>query len=163
MRRLMSAMFAASLLAMFANAQGMGYMGAKCDSSKCGSSMMKCGNSTKCGSAMMKCGGMPMGRQGMMMGGMMGSGMMGGCGSGMMGYGMMDDPELQKMMADEMMAHRKQMMQQRMEFQKSMHKKMMSSPKVIKYMLSNILENPDAFKKTLEENPDLKAKIKKAL
>jgi len=79
-----------------------------------------------------------------------------------MGYGMMNDPEIQKMMADEMAAHRKQMIQQRIEFQKSMHKKMMSNPKVIKYMLTNILEDPAAFKKTLDENPDLKAKVKKA-
>jgi hypothetical protein len=142
----MSAMFAASLLTVFASAQGMG-MGAKCEGGKCGSSMMKCGNTTKYGGGMMKCGGM----------------MMGGCGTGMMGYGMMDDPELQKMMSDEMMAHRKQMMQQRMDFQKSMHKKMMSSPKVIKYMLTDILQDPAAFKKTLDENPDLKAKVKKAL
>ena len=151
MRRLMSAMFAASLLTVFASAQGMGYMGAKCgNTTKCGAG--------KCGTSMMKCGGMMMGGQGMMMGGMMGPGMMGGCGSGMM-----NDPEIQKMMSEEMMAHRQQMMQQRMEFQKSMHKKMMSSPKVIKYMLTNILEDPAAFKKTLDENPDLKAKVKKAL
>jgi hypothetical protein len=55
------------------------------------------------------------------------------------------------------------MMKQKMEFKKSMHKKMMSNPKVIKYMLTDILEDPAAFEKTLDDNPDLKAKVKKAL
>lgn len=55
------------------------------------------------------------------------------------------------------------MIQERMEFRKSMQKKMMTQPKVIKTMLTNILENPEALKKALNDNPDLKAELKKVL
>ena len=101
-----------------------------------------------------------------MMGGMgygMGPGMMGGM--GMMGYGMgmMGDPETQKAMQESMMEFQKQMMKQRLEFQQKMRKQMMSQPRVIVNMLNMLLENPDALEKTLDANPDLKAKLKKAL
>lgn len=139
MRRLMIAAVAAGMLTLVANAQPMGGMG-------------------------MKCGGADMPQQGMMNRGMMqGPMMMGGCGMGMMGSGMMNDPEIQKMMSDEMTAHYDKMMKQRMEFQKSMHEKMMRHPKVIRSMLSDMLEDPEAFKKALNEDPELKAKLKKLL
>jgi len=142
----MVAAVAAGMLALVADAQPMGGMDTKC-------------------------GGMDMPRQGMMQGGtkggygmgMMGGMMMGGCGMGMMGSKMMDDPEIQKMMSDEMTAHYKQMMQQRAEFQKSMHSKMMRHPKVIRSMLTDMLEDPQAFKKALADDPELKAKLKKLL
>lgn len=139
MRRLMIAAVAAGMLTLVANAQPMGGMG-------------------------MKCGSADMPQQGMMNRGMMqGPMMMGGCGMGMMGSGMMNDPEIQKMMSDEMTAHYDKMMKQRMEFQKSMHEKMMRHPKVIRSMLSDMLEDPEAFKKALNEDPELKAKLKKLL
>lgn len=135
----MVAAVAAGMLALVANAQPMGGMG-------------------------MKCGGMDMPRPGMMQKGMMqGPMMMGGCGMGMMGAGVMDDPEVQQMMSDEMSAHYQKMMKQRVEFQKSMHMKMMRHPKVIRSMLSDMLEDPDAFKKALDGDPKLKAKLKKLL
>jgi len=142
----MVAAVAAGMLALAANAQQMGGMDTKC-------------------------GGMDMPRQGMMQGGskggygmgMMGGMMMGGCGMGMMGAGMMDDPEIQQMVSDEMTAHYQKMMKQRREFQKSMHMKMMRHPKVIRSMLSDMLEDPEAFKKALNDDPKLKAKLKKLL
>lgn len=107
------------------------------------------------GSGMMGGGMGMMGNPGMMGGmGMMGPGMMGG---------MMNDPEIQQMMMDEMMDHQKQMMQERMAFQNAMRKKVMGHPKVMKMMLSNLLEHPQALEKLLKENPDLKAALKKAL
>lgn len=134
MGRLMIAAVAAGMLSLFAYAQPMGGMGAKC-------------------------GGMDMPRHGMMQGQMM----VGGCGIGMMGPAMMDDPEIRQMMSDEMTAHRKQMMQQQAEFRRSMHKKMMSHPKVIRSMLTDMLDDPEAFKKALGDDPQLKAKLKKLL
>ena len=138
MGRLMIAAVAAGMFSLFAYAQPMGGIG-------------------------VKCGGMDMPRQGMMQGRMMqGQMMMGGCGIGMAGP-MMDDPEIRQMMSDEMAAHRKQMMQQQAEFRRSMHKKMMSHPKVIRSMLTDMLEDPEAFKKALGDDPQLKAKLKKLL
>jgi len=142
----MVAAVAAGMLALAANAQQTGGMG-------------------------IKCGGMDMPRQGMMQGGtkggygmgMMGGMMMGGCGMGMMGAGMMDDPEIQKMVSDEMTSHYQMMAKQRREFQTSMHHKMMRHPKVIRSMLSDMLEDPEAFKKALNDDPKLKAKLKKLL
>ncbi len=135
----MIAAVAAGMLTLVANAQPMGGMG-------------------------VKCGGMGMPQQGMMNRGMMqGPMMMGGCGMGMMGSKMMDDPEIQQMMSDEMTAHYDKMMKQRIEFQNSMHKKMMRHPKVIRSMLSDMLEDPKSFKKALNEDPELKAKLKKLL
>lgn len=107
-------------------------------------------------------GGMGMMGPGMMGGGM---GMMGGMGPGMMGggMGMMSDPETRKAMHEEMLAFQQKMMKERFAFQQKMRKQMLSQPQVITNMLNMLLENPDALEKTLDDNPDLKSRLKKAL
>jgi glucosamine 6-phosphate synthetase-like amidotransferase/phosphosugar isomerase protein len=95
--------------------------------------------------------------------GMQGQKMKQNCMMGMMGMmdngGMMADPEMKQMMKN----HRKHMMQEQMKFKNMMQKKMMSKPTVIKKMLTNMLNNPETVKKVLNDNPDLKAKLKKVL
>ena len=163
MKRWMVMALAAGMAAMFAHAaettpapmQGMGMqrgmgmpgMGMKRPGMRQGSLACNC-----------PCG---MGTPGM---GMMGGGMMGMMGSGMMGpMGMMADPETQEAMMESMMEFQQEMMKKRMEFRQKMRRQMMRNPRVITNMLNGLLENPDALEKVLEENPDLKAKLKKLL
>jgi hypothetical protein len=61
----------------------------------------------------------------------------------------MATPEMQQMMIE----HRKQL-REKIGFNTMMH-----HPKVIKTMLSNMLDNPDIVKKVLNDNPVLKAKL----
>jgi hypothetical protein len=86
-------------------------------------------------------------------------GMMGG----MMGADaqkrMMSDPEVQKMMSE----HQQKMQEEQSRFREAMQKKMMSDPQNIQMMLQNMLQNQEAFKKTLNDNPELKEQLKKAL
>ena len=65
----------------------------------------------------------------------------------------MATPEMQQMMIE----HRKQL-RERMGLNT-----VMPHPKVIKTMLSNMLDNPETVKKVLNDNPVLKAKFKEIL
>lgn len=86
-----------------------------------------------------------------------------GMGMGMMGADaqkrIMADPEVQKMMTE----HRQKMQEEQLRFREAMQKKMMSDPQYIQTMLKNMLQNQEAFKKTLNDNPDLKEQLRKAL
>jgi DNA-binding phage protein len=72
---------------------------------------------------------------------------------------MMSDPEVQKMMSE----HQQKMQEEQSRFREAMQKKMMSDPQNIQMMLQNMLQNQEAFKKTLNDNPELKEQLKKAL
>lgn len=72
---------------------------------------------------------------------------------------MMSDPEVQKMMSE----HQQKMQQEQLRFRDAMQKKMMSDPQNIQMILRNMLQNQEALKKTLNDNPDLKEQLKKAL
>ncbi len=62
-------------------------------------------------------------------------------------------PEMQQMMIEY-----RQQLRERLGFNT-----VMRHPKVIKTMLSNMLDNPDAIKKVLKDNPTLKAKLREVL
>lgn len=72
---------------------------------------------------------------------------------------MMSDPEMQKMM----MEHQQKMQKEQMRFRDEMQKKMMSDPQYIQTMLRNMLQNQEAFRKTLKDNPELKEQLRKSL
>lgn len=72
---------------------------------------------------------------------------------------MMNDPEVQKMMNE----HQQNMLQEQSRFRDAMQKRIMSDPQNIQMMLRNMLQNQEALKKTLNDNPELKEQLKKAL